>query len=495
MIHVAGTNGKGSTCAFVRAMAEAAGLRVHVYTSPHLVRFNERIRIAGALVNDEALAATLERIEQVNAGAPITVFEVITAAAFTLFAQHSAELCVLEVGLGGRGDATNVICHPAACAITSISLDHREMLGETVAAIAGEKAGIMKRDSPVVIGSQPSEARQVLLQHAEMVGAPVLLRGRDWDIDGMLHYSDAHGTLRLEPLSLPGPYQQDNAGIGVAALRASALAVPEIALARGAAQAIWPGRLQRLRGRLARMLPDGSELWLDGGHNPGAGEALASHLATWREPVHLIVGMKQSKDPAGFLRPLLPHAASIWAVAEPNQHLALPVEDIVQASDGKARPGPRVADALAAIGRNRQVGRVLICGSLYLAGEVPKAGRDHPRMRRLIGLLLLLGAVRPHPAGAAWDRFQILEWQPRSPAQLETLKRLGVSGGMALIDGATGTFDPSGSAARNLRAAGLNYYVENIATDFYSAYHRWQPGIPIGRRFHDLQTRYAGKSG
>lgn len=372
VIHVAGTNGKGSTCAFVRAMAEAAGLRVHVYTSPHLVHFNERVRIAGKLVSDDALVATLERIEQVNAGAAITVFEVITAAAFVLFAEHPAELCVLEVGLGGRGDATNVIAHPAVCGVTSISLDHREMLGETVAAIAGEKAGIIKPNIPVVVGSQPAEARQVLLRHAETVGAPVLLRGRDWDIDGMLRYSDVHGAVQLEPLALPGPYQRDNAGIAVAALRASGLPVPDPALARGAAHAVWPARLQRLRGRLARMLPDGSELWLDGGHNPGAGEALASHLAAWRDPVHLVVGMKQSKDPAGFLRTLLPHAATIWAVSEPDQHLALPVEEIVQASGGNARPGPRVQDALSAIGRIPPVGRVLICGSLYLAGEVLK---------------------------------------------------------------------------------------------------------------------------
>ena len=371
VVHVAGTNGKGSTCAFVRAMAEAAGLRVHVYSSPHLVRFNERIRMAGSLVTDDELSATLERIEQVNAGAPITVFEVITAAALCLFAEYPADLCVLEVGLGGRGDATNIINHPAACAITSISLDHREMLGDTVAAIAAEKAGIMKRGAPVAIGAQRPEACRVLLQCAEEVGASVHLRGRDWDID-RLRYWDAHGEVPLEALSLPGPHQHDNVGIAVAALRVSGIGLPEAALARGAGQAVWPARLQRLYGRLAQGLADRFELWLDGGHNPGAGEALAQQLAMWRDPVHLIVGMKQTKDPAGFLHPLLPHAASVWAVAEPGQHLALSIEEIVRASNGRARPGPHVHDAIEAIGRTHRPGRVLICGSLYLAGEVLK---------------------------------------------------------------------------------------------------------------------------
>ena len=224
VVHVAGTNGKGSTCAFLRAMAEAAGQRVHVYTSPHLVRFNERIRVAGELVSDEALAAALEHVEQVNAGAAITVFEVITAVAFHLFAQTPADLCVLEVGLGGRGDATNVIDRPAACAITSISLDHRELLGETLALIAAEKAGIMKRDVPVAIGSQPAEVLDVLLAAAERVGAPVRLRDRDWHMAAG-RYQDANGALDLPTPSLPGAFQLDNAGIAIAAMRASGLAM------------------------------------------------------------------------------------------------------------------------------------------------------------------------------------------------------------------------------------------------------------------------------
>ncbi len=251
VIHVAGTNGKGSTCAFLRAIAEAAGLRVHVYTSPHLVRFNERIRLAGRLVDDRTLAEAMETVERVNAGAPITVFEVITAVAFHLFASVPADLCVLEVGLGGRGDATNVIDRPAACAITSISLDHRELLGDTLAAIAAEKAGIIKPGVPVAIGAQRTEAEAVLLAHAARIGAPARLRGREWSIaadgDG-IRFTDPCGTLYLPPPSLLGSHQHDNAGIAIAALRATSLGLPDVGLSarpgigRVAGPAATPGR-------------------------------------------------------------------------------------------------------------------------------------------------------------------------------------------------------------------------------------------------------------
>jgi dihydrofolate synthase/folylpolyglutamate synthase len=376
VIHVAGTNGKGSTCAFLRAMGEAAGMRVHVYTSPHLVRFNERIRVAGELVSDADLIAAMEEIERVNAGAPITVFEVITAVAFHLFAAVPAALCVLEVGLGGRGDATNVIPRPAACAITSISLDHRELLGATLDVIAAEKAGIMKHGVPLATGAQPDAVRAVLESAAARMRTPLLRRDRDWSITrtaSRLRFADAAGDLDLPLPSLPGPHQVDNAGIAIATLRASGLAVPDGAIAQGIGRAEWPARLQRLTGRLAARLPPDWELWLDGGHNPGAGEALAEHLATWHgQPIHLIVGMKQAKDSREFLRPLIPHATSLWAVAEPDQHSALPVDAIVAASGGVARPGPHVLDALGQISREGGPGRVLICGSLYLAGEVLK---------------------------------------------------------------------------------------------------------------------------
>ena len=374
IIHVAGTNGKGSTCALLRAMGEAAGWRVHVYTSPHLVRFNERFRVAGHIVSDAALVDAMETIERTNDGAAITVFEVITAAAFHLFAASPAELCILEVGLGGRGDATNVIDRPAACAITALSLDHREMLGDTLAVIAAEKAGIMKPGIPVATGLQPPEALDVLRAAALRMGSPFLARNEAWSIEpgpAGLRFTDALGTIDVPHPALPGAHQVDNAGIALAALRA-ALPVPPSAYA-GVATARWPARLQRLHGDLAKSIPPNWELWLDGGHNPGAAIVLADHMANWADrPIHLIVGMKQAKDTAEFLRPLLPLAATVWAVQEPNQHLALPIDDIVQASGGIAQPGPTVAAALARLPPG-PAARVLVCGSLYLAGEVLKA--------------------------------------------------------------------------------------------------------------------------
>ena len=374
VIHVAGTNGKGSTCAFLRAIGEAAGLRVHVFTSPHLVRFNERIRLAGEIVDDATLEAALAEVEQVNAGEPITVFEVLMAAAFMLFARVPAELCVLEVGLGGRHDATNVVVHPVASAIASISLDHREMLGPTIEIIAAEKAGIMKPGVPVVTGRQEPAVLEVFRAEAALVGTVLRARDADWWIEPAgtgLRYTDATGALDLPKPSLPGVFQYDNAGIAVAAIRASGLGISDAAIAAGIGAAEWPARMQRLTGRLAAMLPAGWELWLDGGHNPGGGVALGEHLAGWSDrPVHVIVGMKKAKDSAEFLRPILPHASSLWAVSEPHQHLALPVEAIIEASGGVARPGPTVAEALAKL--SGPPARVLICGSLYLAGEVLK---------------------------------------------------------------------------------------------------------------------------
>lgn len=388
VVHVAGTNGKGSTCAFLRAIGEAAGRRVHVYTSPHLVRFNERIRLAGRIVDDDTLAAVLAEVERVNAGAEITVFEVLTAATFLLFSRVPAELCVLEVGLGGRYDATNVIPPPAAVAIASISIDHREFLGDTLTQIAGEKAGILKPGIVAATGTQAAESLAVLRAEAARVGARLLERGRDWEMtpgggegaDGLV-FTDAAGRLELPEPALPGAHQIDNAGIAVATLRASALAVPERAFGAGLAAAVWPARLQRLGGRLAARLPAGWELWLDGGHNPGAGVVLARQLAHWEaqgkargdvRPLHLIVGMKQGKDSASFLHPLLEHATTVWAVVEPGQHLAMPVEAVIAASGGVARPGPDVAGSLAALPKEGRA-RVLICGSLYLAGEVLRA--------------------------------------------------------------------------------------------------------------------------
>jgi len=378
VVHVAGTNGKGSTCAFLRAIAEAAGQRAHVYTSPHLVRFHERIRLAGTLVTEDALAAALEEVEAVNAGAPITVFEVITGVALLLFSRVPADVLILEVGLGGRFDATNVVDRPAATAITSISMDHMDFLGDTLEKIAFEKAGILKPGVPCATGAQDPAALRVVAGCALAAGAPLLARGEAWQVaerPGGLRYADAAGSLDLPPPGLLGSHQADNAGIAIAALRAwSPPWLNDAAICAGVAAAEWPARLQRLRGALAATLPPDWELWLDGGHNAGGGAALAEQAARWGDrPLHMLVGMKGGKAVTEFLRPLLPHATTLWAVAEPGQHLATPVEHIVEASGGLARPGPTVAAALAALPRGGPPARVLICGSLYLAGEVLKA--------------------------------------------------------------------------------------------------------------------------
>lgn len=377
VLHVAGTNGKGSTCAFLRAAAEAAGLRVHVYTSPHLVTFHERIRLAGTLVEDDVLTEALEACERANGEDPITVFEIVTAAALLLFADVPADLVVLEVGLGGRLDATNVVKRPAVTAITSISMDHMEFLGDTIGKIAFEKAGILKPGVPAVTGAQDAQALAVIEAQARAVGAPLAARGRDWMIGpraGGLRYEDASGSLDLPFPSLPGAHQHDNAGIAIATLRALGdRRIGAEAIAAGIAGAVWPARLQRLtQGPLADLLPDGWELYLDGGHNPGAAQVLAAHLAANRDrPWHVIVGMKSGKHAASFLAALAAETASLWAVSEPGQHLAQPPEAIVAASGGVARIGPRIADALRRIAAEYDhPARILICGSLYLAGRV-----------------------------------------------------------------------------------------------------------------------------
>ena len=367
VIHVAGTNGKGSVCAFARAMAEATGLRVHVFTSPHLVRFNERIRLAGELVTDEQLAEALDAIEAVNGPQQITVFEAITAAAFWLFARVPADLAIVEVGLGGRLDATNVIS-PAACAITSISLDHQDFLGATLEIIAGEKAGIIKPGVPVVTGFHPPEVLARIEAIATENHAPLLRRGHEWKVKPTATGMVFDGIALPHP-ALAGVHQVENAGIALAALRAAGIALTPEAMAKGLQSAEWPARLQRLHGALAAMLPEGSELWVDGAHNPGGAEILAAQLAAWDGPTTLILGMKQSKDVTEVLRILIPRAAAVFAVAEPEQHLALPVAAIIEASGGVAKPGPDVRGALAQI---TAPARVLICGSLYLAGEVLK---------------------------------------------------------------------------------------------------------------------------
>ncbi|WP_298225700.1 folylpolyglutamate synthase/dihydrofolate synthase family protein [Acidocella sp.] len=367
VIHVAGTNGKGSVCAIASAVAEMAGLKTHVFTSPHLVRFNERIRLAGTLVTDDQLAEALDAVEAANQAAQITVFEAITAAALWLFARIQADVCIIEVGLGGRMDATNVVS-PAACAITSISLDHQDFLGNTLELIAGEKAGIIKPDIPVITGYQPAEVLARIAAEAAQQHAPHLRRGLEWRVESTPAGMVFDGIALPRP-ALAGPHQIENAGIALAALSAAGFNIPPQAMEMGLRRVAWPARLQQLRGPLVSLLPPGSQLWLDGAHNPGGADVLAQQLQDWPGPTAVILGMKQSKDVAEFIRILAPHVSTLYAVAEPKQHLALPVAQIIEASGGRALPGPDLRGALAQI---TSPSRVLICGSLYLAGEVLK---------------------------------------------------------------------------------------------------------------------------
>src|SRR3954464_3002293 len=283
VIHVAGTNGKGSTVAFMRAMLEAAGLKAHVYTSPNLVRINERFRLAGKLVDDRMLADALAECERANGDAPITVFEIETAAAFLLFSRHSADVLLLEVGLGGRLDATNVIEQPLATVITPVSYDHAEFLGDTIGQIAAEKAGILKRGVPAIVAAQPREALSVIERQAARLKAPVRIAGEGWTASeerGRLVYQDDAGLLDLPAPKLHGRHQFENAGVAIAALRASGMKLPPAAFESGVAKADWPARMQRLpAGRLTALAPPGSELWLDGGHNADGGRVIAAALA------------------------------------------------------------------------------------------------------------------------------------------------------------------------------------------------------------------------
>ena len=396
VIHVAGTNGKGSTIAFMRAILEAAGLSVHVYTSPHLVRFNERFRLGakgeGRLVSDDELRSALAECERVNAGAPITVFEITTAAGLLLFARHPADVLLLEVGLGGRLDATNVVDRPLASVITPVSLDHAEHLGDSVGAIAGEKAGILKRDVPAIVAAQPREALAAIERQAARVKAPIRIAGEDWmatEERGRLVYQDDDGLLDLPAPKLYGRHQFENAGVAIATLRAiGALKLPPAAFEAGIAKADWPARMQRLtQGRLAALSPAGSELWLDGGHNADGGRAIANALADLEErvsrPLVLVVGMLATKDCESFLRNFTGLARRVVAVPIPRQEKSLPAEtiaDVARAVGIPAQGSEDVATALAEIGRFALDAppRILITGSLYLAGEVLDANGTPP---------------------------------------------------------------------------------------------------------------------
>jgi len=379
---VAGTNGKGSTVAIMRAVLEAGGYRVHVYTSPHLVRFAERIRLVGSLIDEALLLALLEHVEAANAGKPITFFEVTTAVAFTAFARIPADVVLLETGLGGRFDATNVIAKPAVTALSSISMDHMQYLGETLALIAGEKAAIMKSGVPCVSVAQPPEAMAVIEAVARGIGAPLKLQNRDWkiDADSGLHFTGEKQKWKTPLPSLPGRHQYDNAGLALAALEQSPFAIPPFALRSGMRSIDWPARAQKLKqGPLVKSLPPQWELWLDGGHNAGGGAAVAALAADiWSDaPLHLICGMLATKVAEDYLRPLAKHAASLTAVPIPSSDAALPPADLADAAKRAGFQDVHVAEnasaAVKRVAENAQGrARVLICGSLYLAGEVLK---------------------------------------------------------------------------------------------------------------------------
>jgi dihydrofolate synthase / folylpolyglutamate synthase len=375
VIHLAGTNGKGSTQAMIRAGLEAGGETVHAYTSPHLARFHERIRLAGELISEPALTALLDECVRVNGPDEITFFEITTCAAFLAFARTKADWTLLEVGLGGRLDATNVVDQPRLTIITPVSMDHEAFLGDTIAKIAGEKAGIIKRGVPCIVGPQHPDGLAVIEAKAAATGAPLWVFGQHWNVweeRGRLIYQDENGLLDLPLPNLPGPHQVQNAGAAIAALRF--LGKGEAACEAAVTRAFWPARMQRLRhGPLVELAPQ-VELWLDGGHNPAGGEAVAATLARMpKRETHLICGMLNTKDVTAYMRPLAPQVTLLHAVSIPGEKNTLPAEatrDAARAAGMNAVTAASVAEALAGIAARSPDARVLICGSLYLAGTV-----------------------------------------------------------------------------------------------------------------------------
>lgn len=393
VVHVAGTNGKGSTIAFLRAMLEAAGLTVHVYTSPHLIRFNERMVVAGREIEDDALAFVLQECERANAGEAITIFEITTAAALLAFAGAPADVTLLETGLGGRLDATNVVAKPAVTAITPVSLDHEAFLGQTIREIAFEKSGILKPDVPCVVASQDPDATAVIRTQAANLGAPLAEEGTDWQIEldasGGLFFRSQEAALALPAPRLQGAHQTQNAGVAIACALHLARVLPQRgeasgkarllnarAIRRGVEAARWPARLQRMdRGSLAALLPEGWELWLDGGHNPGAARVLARQLEEWRDrPLHVVLGMLRSKDADGFTAPLAPHVGRVATVSIPGEQGSLSAAEAAAIAGRNGIPATAAEDIAGALrhvaGAGGPRSRVLICGSLYLAGTV-----------------------------------------------------------------------------------------------------------------------------
>ena len=391
VFHVAGTNGKGSTTAFLRAALEAAGHRVHVYTSPHLVRFNERIRVAGQIISDDALILLLRDVLDRNGGQPITFFELTTAAAFLAFARAPADACIIEVGLGGRMDATNVIPQPLIGGIAQLGLDHQQWLGSSILEIAGEKAGIARKGVPLVLSRYPRTVNARIGEVAGVAGARLVVRGEDWDAagyEGQLHYRDAAGRLALPVPRLAGAHQLDNAALSIAMLRhQDLLPVPESALKAAMGWADWPARLQRLDdGPLLRLLPAGSVLWVDGGHNPAAGRAIAEAmrgLLPDGRPLILVLGMLAAKDAGGFIKPFANSATAAYTVPVAG-HAAHDPHALAGMANEAGLPGTPARDlpsALAMIARNANRERpplVLITGSLHLAGTALALNEQPP---------------------------------------------------------------------------------------------------------------------
>ena len=380
VIHVAGTNGKGSTIAFLRAIMEAAGYRVHAYTSPHLVRFNERIRLAGNIIDEALLARHLGYCEKINEGRPITYFEITTAAAFNAFAETAGDVLLLETGLGGRFDSTNVVDHPALTVITPISIDHTAFLGPDLASIAAEKAAIQKLGVPSVVGAQSPEASQVIADYANSVGAPLIRHGIEWSAqsaEDRVRVRFRSKIREFPPPGLLGAHQIHNAGLAIVCTELlKGFKITNAAIAEGVRSVDWPGRLQRLRrGPLVTQLPVGCEVWLDGGHNAAAGEALATMIRDWDDrPIHVILGMLNSKDDRGFLRPLAPFITTMQTVAIPGEAASISAEDAAKDARAlyiKATAAPNLEAAAHNLSQDiNGPARVLICGSLYLAGVV-----------------------------------------------------------------------------------------------------------------------------
>ena len=388
VIHVAGTNGKGSARAFSRAMLEAQGLTVHMHISPHLVRFHERIRIGGKEISEEELCATLEEVERVNAGRPITFFEITGAAMFLAFSRHYADAVVLEVGLGGKFDATNVVDKPAMTIVQPVGLDHLEFLGNDLAGIAAEKAGIIKPGVPVVIGPQDEIAREVILRRADQLSSPVFMFGQDFSgrqEHGRMVYEDEMGLLDLPMPKLIGRHQVENAAVAIAGLRHAQQGWGEdAAIEKGLRSVDWPGRLQRLsHGPLVEEAPEDAEIWLDGGHNPHCAAAVSRAIADLEEkadrPLYLICGMLKTKDAVGFLSAFKGLARHVVTVAIPGEAASMgagALYDAAREAGLDAAPGEDLEDAMlqltawARAHAREAPPRILICGSLYLAGKI-----------------------------------------------------------------------------------------------------------------------------